>query len=112
MVIAADSSTEGESLPCCSLRRVDSAWWFVERPGTVGLSVACFSKARLGNSCRRQHRGLRLPLLLSTGSGQGTVGKAKAGLGVDWLGKVKAADGSTEGAFRRPFCLLALYCKM
>jgi hypothetical protein len=30
------------------------------------------------------------------GSGQGTVGKAKAGLGVDWLGKVKAADGSTE----------------
>jgi len=39
------------------------------------------------------------------GSGQGTVGKAKAGLSLDWRGKAIAADGSTEH-FGVPCCSL------
>jgi hypothetical protein len=80
------------------------------RSGKADLGGARHGKAqhgmvRYGYSCRRQHWSPRAPLLLSSGSGQGTVGKAKAGLGVDWHGKVKAADGSTEH-FGVPCCSL------
>lgn len=67
----ADGSTEPERALCCSLRRVD-------RAGSIkaGLGVVWRCKAVHGNSCRRQHRGLMLPLLLSQGSG---YGKARSG---------------------------------
>jgi hypothetical protein len=96
-VKAADGSTEGESLPCCSLWRVD----------TVGLDEVWSGGVRQGwvrqgNSCRQQHGGLRLSLLLSleradmVGSGQVRLGR----LGNGWvrLGRAIVADGST-GAF-------------
>lgn len=66
------------------------------RCGCVGSGLAA-----LGNSCRRQHGGLMLSLLLSMESGCGLVrfggaGKGRIGSGSAWRGSAKAADGSTE----------------
>jgi len=74
----ADGSTEPERALCCSLRRVVMEWRVAFRQGvegqdTVGPGVV--------NSCRRQHRMLRLPLLLSLEGRQGKVRWGRAGQG-------------------------------
>ena len=94
MAIAADGSKEGASLPCCSLWRVDAV-----RQCAAGRGVVWTGGA--GQSCRQQHGGLMLSLLLSmegadmVGSGQMRLGR----LGFGWvrLDRAIVADGSTEG---------------
>jgi len=50
-----------------------------------------------GDSCRQQHRGLMLPLLLSLKGGRGSASFGKMRHGVGWSGQATVADGSTEG---------------
>ena len=105
-VTVADSSTElRKRLPAALFERVDEAGHGVPRSGA----------ARRGYSCRRQHRRLRLPLLLSLESGcgvarfgtfrRGRIRNGQAMQGRAWFGPAIAADGSTEGA-SLPCCSL------
>jgi hypothetical protein len=71
-VTVADSSTElRKRLPAALFERVDE-----EVRG--GLR---YGEARRGDSCRRQHRGFRAPLLLSLESRLGNVRRGPARLG-------------------------------
>jgi hypothetical protein len=101
--IAADGSTEAQVLPAALF----GGWIWL---GAVRHASAWSALERSGDSCRRQHRRLRLPLLLSFGgqearpgwrgySADGTeVGCSLHGI---WRGRIGAgnsnADGSTGG---------------
>ena len=78
-VTADDLSTEGFGPLCWVLRNPDSA----ER-ASAGFALARCGSARhgsvrRGNRCRRQHWGLRLPLLLSLESRYGGIRYGMAG---------------------------------
>jgi hypothetical protein len=64
----ADGSTEDLGPLCCSLRRVDEVGSACVRSG-----AARQGRFRRGNSCRQQHGGLMLSLLLFSESRQGTA---------------------------------------
>lgn len=68
LVIVADGSKEGASLPCCSLRRV-----VIKRSGKLERGGARHVTVGLGYSCRRQHGARKGSLLLSTESGYGVA---------------------------------------
>jgi hypothetical protein len=62
-VTADDLSTEGFGPLCWVLRNPDVAGW--RGVGMARLGRVLVSAGVAGNRCRRQHWGLRLPLLLS-----------------------------------------------
>lgn len=73
---AADGSTGASEPLCCSRKGVVKAWRGRARSGSARRA-----EERPGNSCRRQHGGLMLSLLLSTGSSHGVARWGRIGLG-------------------------------
>ena len=98
MARVTDGGTEGFGLPCHSHTGGRGA----AGPGAAKRGGAGQGRARRGKGCRRQHWGLRLPLLLSLEgrSGEarpGEVGYGLARRGTAWQGNANADDLSTGG---------------
>ena len=72
---ADDLSTEGFGPLCWVLRNPDAVWPGADGSGRSRKGGAWLGEMRQGNRCRRQHWGLRLPLLLSL-----RVGVVRSGL--------------------------------
>ena len=79
--LADDLSTEGFGPLCWVLRNPDVAWKGEVGQCVAGLGLVWYGAAQCGNRCRRQHWGLRLPLLLSLESrcGAAKLGTAQRG---------------------------------
>ena len=99
-VKADDLSAEGFGPLRWVLRNPDLGRRGAIRFGRLGLGAACQGLVWQGNRCRRQHWGLRLPLLLSLRADlvrMGLDGHVEVSPGPAGTGMARTADGSTEG---------------
>jgi hypothetical protein len=100
---ATDGGTEGFGSPCHPHKGgLGSAQRGGARFGLAKLGAPGSGMAWLGMGCRRQHWGLRLPLLLSSEGRRGRTRQGRTrrcGVGLDWagLGAAGADDLSTGG---------------
>jgi hypothetical protein len=102
-----DGGTEGFGFPCHPHKGGRGRSWH----GTPQFGRARLGRPRRGKGCRKQHWGLRLPLLLSLEGRRARTRQGRTrrcGVGPDWagLGAARAADGSTELLRRFPAALI------